>query len=119
MTTMVTIPIHAPASEHAGCGLCAHSERDPSCGGLGRCDEPTVSGERSLVARVEQLLGDCPELGGGLQGGLVGLLRAEAGEVELGLAVGGCASGAQLVHAVFDRLRSALPDTDIYVRQMS
>jgi hypothetical protein len=112
----VHIPILADSAASGGCGQCHHGDDTPVCAAPKRVDAPVLSGSASELDRVEQALQACDELGGaGLASGVIQSVHAQGGEVELRLLVGSCGAGARLVHAVFEHLRSVMPDTDIYV----
>jgi hypothetical protein len=112
----VAIPILAESAASVGCGRCHHGDELPACAAPLRCVSPVLTGSARELAQVEQALRTCDDLGGSwLASGLVKSLHAQDGEVALTLLVGSCGAGARLVHAVFDHLRVALPDTDIYV----
>jgi hypothetical protein len=106
-----------PAAQ-GGCGHCHNADVEPVCAVPVRPgSRAQLSGAADELARVEQALQQCPELGGlGLSSGVIRSIHAEGGEVELLLNVGSCGGGARLVHAVFDHLRQVLLNTDIYVR---
>lgn len=123
-----TIPIRplsdgdAPAPP-GGCGLCNTPLGAAACHqGLGRqpCLSPRLAGPPEAVARaLEHLRGVAdPEAGGNIvDGGLIQSLELDDGEAELTLVAGitGCAIGNLIAEEAFLALRSALPDTDIYV----
>jgi hypothetical protein len=115
------IPILADTAASGGCGHCHAADAEPACAVPVRPGtRPVLSGSADELARVEQALQQCPELGGfGLTSGVIRSIHAEGGEVELLLNVGSCGGGARLVHAVFDHLRQVLLNTDIYVRPAS
>lgn len=116
----VAIPILAESAASGGCGHCHHGDDLPVCAAPLRCASPVLTGSPDELARVERALQSCDDLGGAwLASGLVKSLHAQDGEVALTLLVGSCGAGARLVHAVFDHLRVALPDTDIYVTPAS
>ncbi|MEY2690005.1 MAG: hypothetical protein RL375_4205 [Pseudomonadota bacterium] len=112
----VAIPILAESAASGGCGHCHHGDDLPVCAAPLRCAAPLLTGSPRELAQVEHALQSCDDLGGAwLASGLVKSLHAQDGEVAISLLVGSCGAGARLVHAVFDHLRVALPDTDIYV----
>ncbi len=112
----VAIPILAESAASGGCGRCHHGEDLPVCAAPLRCVSPELTGSPHELGQVKQALQTCDDLGGAwLASGLVKSLHAQDGEVAITLLVGSCGAGARLVHAVFDHLRVALPDTDIYV----
>jgi hypothetical protein len=110
------IPILAESAASGGCGRCQQGDDLPVCAAPLRSVSPVLTGSPDELAQVKQALQTCDDLGGAwLASGLVKSLHAQDGEVALTLLVGSCGAGARLVHAVFDHLRVALPDTDIYV----
>jgi hypothetical protein len=114
--TRAAIPILADTAANGGCGHCHGVDEEPVCAIPLQGAPVQRSGSPQELARVEQALRVCPELGGiALDSGLIRTLHAEGGEVVITLNVGACGGGARLVHAVFDNLRQLLPDTDIYV----
>jgi hypothetical protein len=114
--TRPAIPILADTAASGGCGHCHAADEEPVCAVPLGGAPARLSGVPQELARVEQALRVCPELGGiGLGSGVIRTIHAEGGEVTVTLNVGSCGGGARLVHAVFDNLRQLLPDTDIYV----
>jgi hypothetical protein len=115
-----SIPILAESAASGGCGHCHHGDELPVCAAPLRSASPVLTGSPDELAQVKQALQSCDDLGGAwLASGLVKSLHAQDGEVAISLLVGSCGAGARLVHAVFDHLRVALPDTDIYVTPAS
>jgi hypothetical protein len=116
------IPIHAaPATSAEACGGCdAEARTQPCHGGWGEpCFEPRLSGRSDLLRRAMDSLGQVldPERGRSLVDlHLVQSLHIDDGEAELTVTFPrGCGNTRVLAEEAFQSLRSALPDTDIYV----
>jgi metal-sulfur cluster biosynthetic enzyme len=106
-----------------GCGLCSTPLGAAACSpGVARrrCPAPRLVGPPDQLARVLQALRRVadPECGGNVvDGGLIQALELRQGEAELTLVAGtsGCAIGNLIAEEAFLALRTALPDTDVYV----
>lgn len=112
------IPIHAAERNDAsGCGACLHTAVGPVCrAAYGQsCAAPQLSGPADELQRVLLVLHQALAADGADAGELVRSLRLGDGEAELVLAIAPRCGGALLADAAFQALRSALPDTDIYV----
>ena len=111
------------AGAGAGCGHCGHAsaaacEASPA----GRpCADPELRGDPQALAHVLGALRTVLDEASSLSivdARRVSALRLVEGEAELELTVSPrCGSGRRVFEDAFQVLRSALPDTDVYVRQ--